>query len=80
MKKRLQWTSLKNIDRKQLIQLIKNYAHKTGQHFDFNPRRGKGGHGRIQIGGKATTVPDGEMRIGTLHSILQQLGINKKDL
>jgi mRNA interferase HicA len=46
------------------------------------PQRGKGGHVRVQLGGRRTIVPTGgrEVRTGTLHSILRDLGLRLDDL
>jgi len=46
------------------------------------PQRGKGGHVRVELGGRRTIVPtgSGEIRTGTLHSILRDLGLRLDDL
>lgn len=46
------------------------------------PSRGKGGHVRVERGDRVTHVPtgSGELKTGTLHGILRQLGLNIRDL
>ena len=46
------------------------------------PQRGKGGHVRVVLGARRTIVPTGssEIRTGTLHSILRDLGLRLDDL
>jgi mRNA interferase HicA len=46
------------------------------------PQRGKGGHVRVVLGARRTIVPIGgsEIRTGTLHSILRDLGLRLDDL
>ena len=46
------------------------------------PQRGKGGHVRVELSGRRTIVPtgSGEIRTGTLHSILRDLGLRLDDL
>ena len=48
----------------------------------IDPERGKGGHVRIELGGRKSIVPTGskEIRSGTLFSILRDLGLRLEDL
>jgi predicted RNA binding protein YcfA (HicA-like mRNA interferase family) len=45
-------------------------------------KRGKGGHVRVELHGRTTIVPTGsrEIRTGTFHKILQDLGLRPEDL
>ena len=43
----------------------------------FDARRGKGGHRRVWIGERFTTIPSGELATGTMEAILKQLGLPK---
>jgi mRNA interferase HicA len=47
----------------------------------FEPQRGKGSHGTLYFGDKWTVVrnPKDELKKGTLHGMLKQLGIDPKD-
>ncbi len=48
----------------------------------FEPRRGKGSHGRLYFGERFTTVKDRRKEIGAglLAATLRQLGLSRKDL
>jgi mRNA interferase HicA len=49
---------------------------------DFIPARGKGSHGTLYFGGHFTVVRDlkDELKTGTFHAMLQQLGLTPEDL
>lgn len=46
------------------------------------PSRGKGGHVRVERAGRVTHMPtgSGELKTGTLHAVLRQLGLALRDL
>jgi predicted RNA binding protein YcfA (HicA-like mRNA interferase family) len=46
-----------------------------------DPSRGKGGHVRVELGGKITHVPtgSGDLKRGLVHGILKQLGLRPED-
>ncbi len=48
----------------------------------FEPRHGKGSHGRLYYGDRFTTVKDRRKEIGEglLNAMLAQLGLSKQDL
>lgn len=66
--------------RNEFLQRLKRYAKGRGVHYDFDPKRGIGSHGTVELGDRKTIVPDGELASGTLAAILRQLGITKNDL
>jgi mRNA interferase HicA len=49
---------------------------------EFVPERGKGSHGMLYFGTRYTIVRDlkDELKIGTLHAMLKQLGLTRQDL
>jgi hypothetical protein len=65
------------MNRDQFIRALRTYSRKNGVECKFEPRHGKGGHGRIWVGGKFTTVPSGELKRFTIEEILKQLGLPK---
>ena len=64
------------------IRKLRNLAKERGVRFEYEPRRGKGSHGRLLLGERLTTVKDPKKEIspGLLHDMLKQLGLNKGDL
>ena len=48
----------------------------------FDPRKGKGSHGRLYLGQRFTTVKDRRKEIapGLLASMLRQLGLTRDDM
>ncbi|OXE37205.1 MAG: hypothetical protein CGW95_02950 [Phenylobacterium zucineum] len=66
------------MNREQFIRALRSYCKANGlEPPRFDPRHGKGGHGRIVIGDKFSTIPSGELKTGTLDAILKQLGLPK---
>lgn len=67
---------------RDLLERLAKLARKTGVPFRYDPRRGKGSHGRIYFGEHATTIPgiEKELRPGLLHSVLRDLGLTRTDL
>lgn len=64
------------MNRDQFLRELRRYCRKADlPHVGWNPRKGKGGHGRVTIGQRFTTVPSGELKSGTLRAILTQLGL-----
>lgn len=66
----------------ELIRKLRNLAKERGVRFEYEPRRGKGSHGRLLFCERLTTVKDPKKEIspGLLHDMLKQLGLNKGDL
>lgn len=48
--------------------------------FDWNPSAGKGGHGKLRVGGGRTIVKSGELRPLDIERMLKQLGLPKDAL
>ncbi|HXJ96213.1 MAG TPA: type II toxin-antitoxin system HicA family toxin [Terriglobia bacterium] len=65
----------------EFLRKIQNIGRKAGMKVEFVPHRGKGSHGTLYFGDKRTIVrnPKDELKTGTLHAMLKQLGIDPKD-
>lgn len=61
---------------REFIRRARNYARRTGQGFRFDPKHGKGSHGRIYVGRRFATMPRGELKKGVLAAMLRQLDID----
>jgi len=63
-------------------QRSKKFAKRNGIAFDWRPDRGKGSHGVLDFGDRRTVVrnPKDELKTGTYHAMLKQLGITESDL
>jgi mRNA interferase HicA len=61
---------------------MKQYAKENGLRFEWRPDLGKGSHGVLLLGERRTVVrnPKDELRTGTLHAMLKQLGMSPKDI
>lgn len=55
---------------------VKRYCRSNGLAFGWDARKGKGGHGRLTVGERFTTVQT-ELTEGRIQSILKQLGLPK---
>jgi mRNA interferase HicA len=65
----------------ELLRRLRKLARKRGLDFGFDAKRGKGDHGTIRLGGRKTILPGtGELKTGTLHSMLRDLGLRPDDL
>ncbi len=66
----------------ELIRKLRAVARKRGGVFETIASRGKGSHITVVFDDKRTIVPDPrrELKTGTLHAILKQLGLNAGDL
>lgn len=66
----------------ELIRLLKRYAAAHDLVFSYDGSFSKGGHGRITLGDRFTTIPapHKELRTGTMLAIVKQLGLRKSDL
>ncbi len=66
----------------EFIRRIRKLARKRGVTVDFIPARGKGSHGTLYFGGQFTIIrdPKDELKTGTFHAMLQQLGLTPQDL
>jgi mRNA interferase HicA len=66
----------------ELIQKLKKVGRKNRMTVKFIVRRGKGSHGTLFYGGRFAVVPNqkDELKKGTLHAILTQLGLSMEDI
>jgi mRNA interferase HicA len=66
----------------EFIRKIKKLGHQRGITVEFVMRRGKGSHGTLFYGDRFTIVrnPKDELKTGTLHAMLDQLGLTCEDL
>jgi mRNA interferase HicA len=66
----------------EFIRLIHKYARAKGLAFEWRPDRGKGSHGLLILGDQRTVVrsPKDELKTGTYHGMLKQLGLTEKDI
>ena len=66
----------------EFIRRVQRYAKGSGEQCEWRPNRGKGSHGILTLGDRRTVVrnPKDELKTGTLHAMLKQLGLTPKDL
>jgi mRNA interferase HicA len=66
----------------EFVRRIRKIARRRGLTMDFIPARGKGSHGTLYFGSQFTVVRDlkDELKTGTFHAMLQQLGLTPDDL
>ena len=64
---------------REFLRRAKRYAKRNKLSFEFEPAKGKGSHGRLRLGTGETTVSRGELKTGTYHAMLKQLGISKEE-
>jgi len=66
----------------EFIRRLQKYAKKQRLAFVWRPGRGKGSHGLLILGDRRTVVrnPKHELKTGTYHAMLKQLGITETDL
>ena len=67
---------------KEFIRKVKKVGRERGVAVQFVARRGKGSHGTLFYGARFTIVrnPKDELKTGTFHAMLTQLGLNSEDL
>ena len=66
----------------EFIHKVKKLGRKNDVMVQFVARRGKGSHGTLLYGPRFTIVrnPKDELKTGTLHAMLGQLGLRLEDL
>lgn len=66
----------------EFIARVERIGRERGLTVRFDPRKGKGSHGRLYLGQRFTTVKDGRKEIapGLLASMLRQLGLTRGDM
>ena len=66
----------------EFIRKVRRLGRKQDVRVAFVPRRGKGSHGTLFYGARFTVVrnPKDELKTGTLHAMLEQLGLRLDEL
>jgi mRNA interferase HicA len=66
----------------EFIRRVQKYVKREGLSVNWRPDRGKGSHGLLVLGDLRTTVrnPKDELKTGTYHAMLKQLGLTERDL
>jgi len=64
---------------KAFIRNVRRYARRHDLRFHFDPRKGKGSHGRLYLGDRLTTVKQGTISIGLVRKMMRDLGIDAED-
>ncbi len=66
----------------ELVRRVKKLARKRHMSCRFVASHGKGSHGTLYFAGRLTTVQDLKREVppGTLHAMLEQLGLTLTDL
>jgi mRNA interferase HicA len=63
----------------EFVRRVRKLGRKKGVPVSFEARKGKGSHGVLRYGGRATTVPQ-KIKQGLFHGLCKQLGIDSKDV
>ena len=66
----------------EFIRKVEKYAKRKGIACELRPERGKGSHGLLIVGDSRTVVrnPKDELKTGTYHAMLKQLGLTERDI
>jgi mRNA interferase HicA len=66
----------------EFIRLVEKAGKERDLTVRYVPRRGKGSHGTLFFGQQYTIVrnPKDELKTGTLHGMLKQLGLKLSDI
>jgi mRNA interferase HicA len=66
----------------EFVSRVQKVAKEQGIHAEYRAERGKGSHGTLYFGSRRTIVRNlkDELKTGTLHAMLKQLGLRMKDL
>jgi len=66
----------------EFIRRVQKYAKHSGTASTWRADRGKGSHGVLTLGDLRTVVrnPKDELKTGTYHGMLKQLGLTERDL
>ena len=67
------------MDGKEFTRRARRYARKNRLKCHYDPRHGKGSHGRFHLGDRLTTVPRKEIGKGLLAAMLKDLQIDKEE-
>ena len=66
----------------ELIKKVEALGKEMGITVRVDKKRGKGSHQTLYFGERKTIIrnPKDELKTGTYHAVLKQLGISEKDL
>ncbi len=66
----------------EFVRRVRRLGRRRGVAVRFEPRTGKGSHGRLYYGERFTTVKDRRKEIGTglLAAMIRQLGLSRDDI
>lgn len=66
----------------EFIRRLKRLARQRGMACRVEAKRGKGSHVTLYFGDRLTIVrnPKDELKTGTLHAMLKQLGLKREDI
>jgi mRNA interferase HicA len=66
----------------EFLKRLRKIAKERGVPLEWHPNLGKGSHGILKFGEKKTVLRNvkDELKTGTLHAMLKQLGLSEKDL
>jgi len=66
----------------EFIRRVQKLAKARGFHCEWHPDLGKGSHGILILGDRRTVVrnPKDELKTGTFHAMLKQLGLSRNDI
>ena len=63
----------------EFVRRARKYAKRVNKTVRFDPRRGKGSHGVLYVGGRRTIVKRSELGPATFRNMLKQLDIPKEE-
>jgi mRNA interferase HicA len=66
----------------ELVRRLRKLGRQREVAVEFVPERGKGSHGTLYFGERLTIIRNlkDEIKTGTLHAMLKQLGLTLQDL
>lgn len=66
----------------EFIRRVQKYAKARGIHCEWHLEMGKGSHGILTLGDRRTVVrnPKDELKTGTMHAMLKQLGLSRAEI
>lgn len=66
----------------EFVRRVRKLGKRLGVSVEVDLERGKGSHGTLYFGSRFTVIRDlkDELRTGTLHAMLKQLGLRLEDL
>ena len=65
--------------RAEFVGRVRRYAKRFGLLIRFDPDAGKGSHGTLRLGERRTTVKTSELGKHLVASMLDEVGIDKKE-